>query len=142
MTAKEHLRQIYVLSQRIDRLQQLREQLRADLYSVKSPAGSMTPDKVQTSMTGDKIERMIARVDKIEQDIVKEQTSLAVKRRKLLKEIEAVENNRYRQILFERYVLCKKWEDMAGDMGIELRWLYRLHGRALDEFRREYKSDH
>lgn len=137
MTAKEYLQQIYLISRRIERLEQLRARIREDLYSVKSPA-SMDPDKVQSSISGDQLERLIARVDKIERDIVEEKNNLIIRRRNLQKAIECVKNDRYHKILFDRYVLCRKWEQIAEEMNTDLRWVFRLHGRALEEFKKHY----
>ena len=72
MTAKEYLQQIYYIHHKINRLKARRDQLRADLYSLGSPAGNMDVDKVQTSMSGDAMLRLIAKVDEAERDIIKE----------------------------------------------------------------------
>ena len=134
MTAKEYLRQIYIIDQKIGRLNRRREALRSDLFSVGSPAGQMNADRVQTSLSGDKMVKLIAQVDTLERDIVAEVKRLRRKQRQIARQIEAVEDDRYRTILHDRYVLCRKWEDIADTMGVDVRWVYRLHGMALQEF--------
>lgn len=138
MTAKEYLQQIYIISKKISRLQQLAERLRSEAYSVNSPMGSMSPDKVQTSFTGDKIERMIAKMDKVDRHIRAEQRCLKAQSMKIYKQIEAMPDERYRDILFNRYVLCKKWEKVAETVNMDLRYVYRLHGEALQDFAKRY----
>lgn len=49
----------------------------------------------------------------------------------ILTVISAVENNTYRTLLILRYVQFKTWEEIADCMGYEVRWLYRLHQKAL-----------
>lgn len=55
----------------------------------------------------------------------------------LMDEIEAcinrVENPRLRYILFERYISCRKWEDIAEELNYTVRQIHRLHGRALQK---------
>lgn len=50
----------------------------------------------------------------------------------IVHKIKAVQNTEYQTLLELRYLCFKSWEQIAVDMGYELRWLYRLHHRALD----------
>lgn len=45
--------------------------------------------------------------------------------------IKAVENPEYQTLLELRYLCFKTWEQIAVDMGYELRYLHKLHHRAL-----------
>ena len=109
MTAKEYLQQIYYIHHKINRLKARRDQLRADLYSLGSPAGNMDVDKVQTSMSGDAMLRLIAKVDEAERDIIKEIDKMVHIQTKIAGEIERLSNDHYRDILHKRYVEFKKW---------------------------------
>ena len=139
MTTKEYLQQIYNINRRINRLKQTREQLREEMYSVKSSAGAMSPDKVQSSISGDNMLRLIARVDELERDIISEMSRLMDQRQKLIKEIEAVPDERYRAVLFGRYVMCDTWEKVALRVPCDVRHVYRLHGDALQAFRKQHE---
>ena len=139
MTTKEYLQQIHKASEKIKRMERSRQQLRANLYSVKSI--SVSPDKIQSSTPDNELLRLIARVDEIEKgiiEIIKEQTELI---RRISKEIEMVPSERYRTILQERYILCWKWEKIAVDIDIDIRHVYRLHGKALQEFERVVRKN-
>jgi len=140
MTAKEYLQQIRNAHKRIQTLEARREQLRSDMYSIKSPAGSMNPDKVQSSMTGDALIKIIAQVDSMERDIVRELRKLYCLQRTITNQIDGIKDERYHTILYQRYVLFYMWEQIAVNMGIEIRWVYRLHGKALQEFGRIYSN--
>ncbi len=48
-----------------------------------------------------------------------------------------VKHGSHRMLLELRYLEGKTWEEVAETMGYELRWIYRLHGRALKEADRE-----
>lgn len=133
MTAKEHLQQVYMIQRKIDRLEAQREDIRAALYGLKSP--SDIPDvRVQTSLTGDKMLELVAKVDGIERDLVDEITRLVDKKLSITNEIEKVPNESYKQLLFDRYIMCKRWEQIALDRDKSVRTIFKMHGRALDLF--------
>ena len=45
--------------------------------------------------------------------------------------IYKVENSTYRTLLIKRYIQFKTWETIAEEMHYEVRWVHKLHGRAL-----------
>ena len=51
----------------------------------------MTPDRVQTSITGDRLERLIAKVDRLERDTVEEMETLLRLQKKISKQIESIQ---------------------------------------------------
>ena len=58
--------------------------------------------------------------------------TLVQTKKDIVHKIKAVQNTEYQTLLELRYLCFKSWEQIAVDMGYELRWLYRLHHRALD----------
>lgn len=34
-------------------------------------------------------------------------------------------------VLYRRYILNQKWEKIAVEINLDLRWIYRLHGQGL-----------
>ena len=139
MTAKEYLQQVYTISCRIKRLEKRREDIRADLYSLRSPS-DLSGISVQTSPSGDKMAELVAKVDEIECDIVDELKELTDRKEAIIGNIELVPNERYKQILFDRYILCEKWEKIALDRDKTVRWIYRMHGKALNAFEKVLSS--
>lgn len=140
MTAKEHLQTAFVLQRKIDRLTELREDIRANMYTIGSPAGQ-TEERVQTSVNGDRMLQLIARVDEAERDIIENMTELIEAKRKITCEIEQIPNENYRQLLYDRYIKCQRWEKIALDRNKGVRWIYRLHGKSLNAFEKVW-SDH
>ncbi len=134
MTTKQYLQQIYQIHRKVKRLQAQREQIRAELYSIGSPSGKMDADKVQTSTSGDSMLRLIAKVDELEREIVEEVDELLEKQHRITREIEQIPNNRQRDILFRRYVLFQKWERIAVDLDVTVRYVYQVHGDAMKSF--------
>ena len=54
-------------------------------------------------------------------------------KRDILETIKAVPNQEYQVILEKRYLCFESWEKIADNMSYDIRWLYRLHGKALEE---------
>ena len=132
ITAKEYLGQVRQLS---DRIKMLQEEIR-NLKELSVSIGAIQQgEKVMSSTSGDKMADTICLIDeKIEEyeGLVKKFT---MTRAKVFKDIGKIDNVVYQQILYQKYCALKKWEQIATDMGYGYRWLLRLHGRALEEFR-------
>ena len=59
--------------------------------------------------------------------------------------IAGVEQTDLRMILEKRYLCFHSWEKIAKEMFYDLRWLHRLHGRALESAAKVYdkiRADH
>lgn len=140
MTAKEHLQSVYSIQQKIKRLQNRREDLRADLYSIGSPTGQLDSARVQTSISGDRMAELVARVDETERNIVAELKDLIDQKEKITREIERVPEENYKQLLFERYVLCEKWEKISLDHDRGIRRTFTMHRKALASFEKIWKK--
>ena len=50
----------------------------------------------------------------------------------ITKVIKSVEHLEYQTLLEKRYLCFQSWEQIAVDMDYDLRWIYRLHKKALD----------
>lgn len=135
MTAKGYLSQVRDIDGKIKRLQRNREKLVADMYSVKSTT-AYDADKVQTSIAGDKLLNLIAKVDEMEREIVDEMIWLEEKKNIIISQIESLRDERYRMLLHDRYISFMIWEQIADDMHLDIRYVYKLHGRALQEFQK------
>lgn len=140
MTAKEYLQTIYKIKKQIERIEDRKSAIRAEMYSARSPSGAMSPDKVQSSLSGDQMLRLIGEVDELEHDMVAREKRLIKARRLIADQIDGLPDERHKAILHNRYELCMKWEDIAEKMHVDVRHVYRLHGQALLEFDKKYLS--
>ena len=68
-------------------------------------------------------------------DIDGEIRELCRVKREVREAIDSVEDLRLRRVLELRYRSYMTWEQIAQEMGYELRWVYELHGRALLQIR-------
>lgn len=58
-------------------------------------------------------------------------------RREVVAALDQVTDARDHEILRRRYLLGQRWENIAVEMHIELRWIYRRHRRAVSELTME-----
>ncbi|MGN0577936.1 MAG: DUF1492 domain-containing protein [Ruminiclostridium sp.] len=130
MTAKEYLSQYAALDAEINcKLEQLAK-LRALSTSIPAPSGGGS-----SGSPSDRTGNITAKIVDMENEFNAKIDRLVDLQKKIETTIEAVEDSRYRTILTERYINRKKWEDIADILHIDLRWLYVLHGRALNEIK-------
>ena len=54
--------------------------------------------------------------------------------------VEKLEDPDYRRIIRDRYIIGMEWMDVAEDVHMSERTVYRVHGKALAEMRRRWKD--
>lgn len=64
-------------------------------------------------------------------DITAEVQAYAALQRQLQTLIDSLPVPEYRTLLELRYLSGSKWEEIAEAMSMHVRWVYRMHGRAL-----------
>ena len=127
MTTKEYLRQIYRLDRRIELDRRKIEKLRAVL-DYKPPSGGSG-----SGSSADRIPDTLAKIIEYEEQaerLTKRYIELYIE---IEKAIAAVGDPVLREVLERRYLLYQKWEEIADAMHRDLRWVYRLHGKALQQ---------
>ena len=132
MTAKEYLRQIAVLDAKIKRRQTEIEELKAAATHITTV---FDENKVWTAGgANDKIADIVTRWVVMEQNVAEMLDQLMDLRHKIIGEIHQLTDDRYIRILEMRYVDRETFEQIAVNMQYDIRWIYRLHGYALQEF--------
>ena len=134
MTPKEQLRQLSTINQRIDQRLKLIEYYMEQaerMGGALSQVGVVTGTKTQSPMA-DWVDKAID----LARDLENEVDSLRAERRLVCGIVDRMPNPRYKQVLELRYFSPKppRWEDIAETMGLDVRWVYRLHGEALLEY--------
>ncbi len=142
MSIKEYLSQARYLDMRIQsKLEQL-ESLNELATKCTSVITGMphSPSKSTSSMA-DTINKIIDLQCEINKDINK----LVDLKEEISQVIAGVEQTDLRMILEKRYLCFHSWEKIAKEMFYDLRWLHRLHGRALESAAKVYdkiRADH
>jgi len=137
MTAKEYLGQAYRLDQRINsKLEQVASL--SDLATKVTTTISDVPRNPNhsTSHTADSIAKIVDLQAEINHDI----DCLVDLKRDIVKVIKAVDNIEYQTLLELRYLCFKTWEQIAVDMGYNVRHVYRVHDLAVSTIKISKRS--
>ena len=135
MTTKDYLNQISRLNRMINNKLVEIQQLKEMSCSISAITNG---EKVQTSLSPDKIGSSIAKIDEMERNIDSMIDEYVDKKNLIISQIDSIENETYYNILFAKYVEKKTFEKIADEMTYSWRQIVRLHGRALQEFERLY----
>lgn len=134
MTAKEYLGQLKTLARNIDILYENIERDRARLESVTI---SLKPDKVQTSVSGDKFGDAIARLadkDLQRRDMVVIYEGMRDRIIDQIMEVPSLQGT----LLYEHYVKFKPWHVIAAELHYSESHVYNQHLLALQTFDKLY----
>jgi len=138
MTAKEYLKQIEALDIKI-------RQKQDQLECLKETAGgnaAIRYDKlnVQITVAPDMMERNVLRMVELEEKIWADKLKMETLKDQIIDQIQSLEDERYIDLLFRRYVKYQKFEQIALDMSYDYVYIRELHGEALGAFEQEYKN--
>lgn len=129
---KEYLRQLrrleLCIEQRQEELNRLRELIGCNAIDYG--------ERVQTSPSADSIPNEVIRRAELEADISRKIERFLQLKHKIINEIQSLDNAVYVSILYKRYVEYKSLEEIAVEMNYSYRQVLRLHGMALQEFKR------
>ena len=132
MTIKEYLSQAKFLDQRINSKIQQVASLNNLATKVTSTLTGMPHNPNHATST---MEETISKIVDFQAEINSDIDRLVDLKKALFTTIKAVGNTEYQTILEKRYLCFQSWEKISAEMGYDLRWLYRLHGKALDVVR-------
>ena len=126
MTAKEFLRRAREVDRRVDEAQERVDRLRARLEAgrMSSITGMPRGGGADWTETADRLIELEQAVNQRTRELVR--WKLAA-----IDAIDQVEEARLREVLELYYIDGFTWEQVAQRMGLDLRWVYRLHGKAL-----------
>lgn len=126
MTAKEFLRQARTIDRRIDEATERVERLRARLEAgrMSSLTGMPRGGAKDWTETADRLIELEKRVNARTRELVRWKLMA-------MDAIDRVDEARLREVLELYYIDGYSWEQVARRMQLDVRWVYRLHGKAL-----------
>ena len=133
MTAKEYMEQARYLDMQINsKIEQVRSlnELATKVTTVYSDMPH-SPNRNTSRM-----EETVVKIIDLESEIDRDMNL----KREIMRVVNSIEPAEYRTILEMRYLQFKKWEQIALLMSTDLRWVYRMHGRALNEVQKIINS--
>mgnify|MGYP001428356928 FL=1 len=129
MTTKEYLGQAYRLDQRINsKLEQIASLNELATKCTGALTGMPRNPNRGTSTMADAVAKIVDLQAEINRDIDR----LVDLKREMVRLIKAVDNTEYQTLLELRYLCFKTWEQIAVDMGYNVRHVYRLHDEAVE----------
>lgn len=131
MTTKQYLNQIRNARKDVEKLQSQITNKRELLTSISVNSSDV---RVQSSSDPDKVASMVATILDMESELKDYVYRLITLERKISREIEEVEGQKYRDVLFWRYVQGYTFEKTADTMAYSYMQTIRIHGEALLEF--------
>ena len=90
-------------------------------------------DRVQTTPV-DSMSANVGRMLELEEQVMQRLRQYIETKARIMDEIQQLEDARYIDILYKRYVEYKSITAVAYEMGYEYTWLCHLHGDALKAF--------
>lgn len=133
-SAKAYLNRVKALDTKINHLIEERDDLRLIATGNSSPR--LDPNKVQTSGGGDVMARNVERYVELENHITKLIDRYVDMKDRVIREIHALDDPRYVEILYQRYIKFRRFEEIAVLMNYNFNYIRQLHGNALNEFGR------
>ena len=130
MTTKEYLSQAYRIDQRINsKLEQV-----ASLRALATKATSTISDNLPSgSQNVQAMEDIIVKIIDLENEINKDIGTLVDLRREIVGVIKRISNPEYQTLLELRYLCFYSWEKVAVEMEYDLRYVHKLHKKAMEQ---------
>ena len=137
MTAKQFLSQARRIDKRIDNYVEEITQL-LTLATKTTPSNAQ--ERVQSSGTGDKVGDGAVKIADLQKEMDRWVDELLIKKEEIRKVIEQVDDTDCYDLLYKRYILYKKWEQIAVDKDITTMGVWKMHGRALKKVEKILES--
>ena len=134
MDAKEELKNLSILRSHVDQLMKQRQALYENMTSLRSSAGCLAVDKVQTSHSNDRIINDLLKIEEVETKLNERMLAWLEEHNRIFWKIESMQTEQYKDFLYYRYLRFSSYKEIAGIMDVCLRSVYRLHREALKEY--------
>jgi hypothetical protein len=131
LSAKDYLSQAYRIDQRINSKIEQVQSLRELAGKATATLSDVPPSKGSRNIH--RMEDVIAKMVDLESEINADLTRLINLKHEIVTVIKCVENPELQTLLELRYLCFKTWEQIAVALHFDLRWVHRLHNRALNE---------
>lgn len=139
MTTKEYLWQV-------DRLNSMIDNKLAEIYQMKTLVCSISvtneSEKVKKTFNQDKMGDTIAKIVDMETETNKMIDDMLELKKKIIQQIECIENTKYYDVLFCRYIRKMTYEKIAEKLNYSIVQVFRIHEKALEEFENLYGNEY
>lgn len=130
----------------VERLDRMIQNKLSEIYQLKVIATSVTVAQkdvnVQTSGDKDLIGSTVAKIVDLERETDMLVDEYIDKRKKIISQIESLEDTDVYNVLAERYIARRSWDDIETSMDMSHRYLMAVHKRALKEFEERFGREY
>ena len=134
LTPKEYLMQIFNLDKKID--DKIRE--RDAIMSTLLKGTDSTKEPIYSNLPSSPVENTVIKLMDHNDEVNHQIDDLVNLKIQIAGEINQLEKETHQMVLRERYLHCKKFEQIAVDTTYDYSWIIKLHDQALKEFEKEY----
>ena len=127
MTVKEFLNDVRRQHARVEACKERLKEIECEVISLKSP---QLGDKIQSNNVKS-LDEVICRLELKRAETSREFIRLMDMQDKAEALISCEKDHDRWTVLYRRYILNQKWEKIAVEINLDLRWIYRLHGQGL-----------
>lgn len=132
MDARQYLEQVYDMKNHIKRLNQ-------ELDSYRELASSMPGCNLDERINKQRsteapFVKYIYKIMDLEDEIKTETGRLEIMKLEIGHQINMLEDTNERLVLRYRYLVCMPWNEIADRLHYSIRYVYKIHGRALQHF--------
>lgn len=135
MTAKEYLQKIGRMESYIQSKKERLAVLKEMSSGISSPKFDDMPRNQNKGRS--RLEETVIKYLDLEQEIREDEERLEHEKLHLLEAIGSIEKPEYQTVLICRYFKHQSWDDIANSLFYTKRWLYSIHGRALERLDEE-----
>ena len=111
-------------------IKELKETAQKAYEEATNTASNISDERVQTSIANN-TEKKFIRVVHYSLETINKIEELYDVKMEIQQAIYKLDSSTYRTLLLARYINFKTWEQIAEDMGYEVRQIHRIHGNAL-----------
>lgn len=126
---KEYLKQIRILDCKIDYMMEELKSYRILATKITRPMGN---ELVQASVEQDKLGTVVAKIADKEKEIDEKIDKMVDLKTEISDMIYGLDDVDQRRVLILRYISFKKYADIALHMCVDIRTIFRLEEKALD----------
>ena len=132
--------------QQIERLDKMIQNKLSEIYQLKTMACNVTvsndSERVQTSSDKDRRGSTVAKIIDLEKETDMLVDSFVEKRKRIVEQIDSIDNIDYYNVLSMRYVSRDTFESIAEKTNWSIRKVFTLHGKALLDFETRYGKEY
>lgn len=140
MKAKQYLRSLRLLDISIN--QKIKEMEGLERSRVSLGSMDYSRDRVQTSPEPDaSYTHVVDHIADLQAEINREIDRYVDRKHKIINQIQGLEDHRYVDVLYKRYVEGKRMEEIAYLMSYNFKYTLQLHAEALTKFEEIYGTN-